>query len=169
MTRLLSALALAIVLSGCPENAILEIELDLPPANTMEQQFALTQMRRGDMNPFNEDWAGEDLPAIQLGAERQVDRISLVSDDDEVDVHIKVRFCSTDICSELADADAPERWYQLEHPFYLGHRTEWAERIEMVPAAKDTTPTVVERCLIRGCVEGFLRSYCRVDGRHLCE
>lgn len=169
MSARLSLLVSILCAAGCTQNAILEMAIDLPSVDEGVVLHAQPQMRVASMNPHAEEWRGEDLEAIELGSERIVDEISLVAEEDEVDVAVKVRFCTTPSCTSLDDADAPERWYLLEHPFYLGRRTEWAVRIEEVPAARDTSPLVVGRCDIRGCVEGDLSSYCRVDGRHLCE
>ena len=188
MSRLLAIVPLlAFVHAGCTENAVLEIELQLPPNPGPGTRFALTQMRRADMNPFDEQWAGQDLPAVELGTEALVDEISVVSDEDDLDMHVRVRFCISRTCGDLMDANAPERWFFLEHPFYLGHRTEWREgdmaraddpRIESIPDATDSCtadpmpgncPIMVGRCQIRGCVEGMIGNFCDMSDRHFCE
>jgi hypothetical protein len=81
---------------------------------------------------------------------------------------IKVRFCASPTCTSIGDDRAPECWYLLEHPFYVGEITAWRTSITSEAECAGTTQRV-ERCEIAGCVTGELSSYCRVDGRHLCE
>lgn len=156
---------------GGEDNAVLEMELTLPavPADA-PRPFAFVQVRRAEGFPFDATWlAGDDVPALRLMNTPSEDQISLLTEDDSIDVHVRVRFCASEDCSSLTDATAPEVRFALEHPFYLGQRTRWNETITNVPT--ETGPTTeVSRCLIRGCVQGpDATSYCRGDGTHLCE
>lgn len=172
-------LAAVVAVAGCSENAILELTVELPaqPVPT-GRRYALVQPRVHPDNPFPDEWRGEDLPAVELGLEPVVDHVSVVSDRGDVDLGVKIRFCLEPSCTALGeadggpgDADAPELWYLLEHPFYPGHRTFYEiTGIGGIPTGRPAAPTVVGRCDIRGCVEGEITDYCRMgDGRHLCE
>ncbi len=82
---------------------------------------------------------------------------------------MKVRFCVNPTCTDIADDMAPERWFALEHPFYLGERTSWTATISEVPSGRDTAPFIAPRCVIEGCADAELGSYCHPDDTHLCE
>lgn len=166
-----TALVLAASLSGCVQNAALELEITLPPGPASGPPvYALTQPR-SSTNPFTDDWLASDDPdAIELSPDGPtVDHISVLSHDDTIDLHLKVRFCSTPACSVIADDGAPEARYILDHPFYIGKRTYWTTTIDAIPTMTGA-PIEVDKCVIRGCIEGVLGSYCR-DGtdRHVCE
>lgn len=186
----------ALSVSGCVQNAVLEIEVELPERPVGEgaacvlpadcdvaaglacvegscapRAFVQIQPRDAADNPFEDDWVGGDLETVELLAgERIIDMVSVVTTNVDADVNVKVRFCTTRTCSALEDAMAPERRFQLQHPFYVGERTLWVADIPDVPASFDSVPTVIDRCDIRGCVGGGdLTDYCRLDGRHVCE
>lgn len=157
--------------SGCGENAILEMTLTMPAIDgSAPRRFAFIQVRRADTFPFSATWlAADDVPAVSLGDTAQEDAISVVTETDAVDVHVRVRFCVSDDCSQLTDASAPEAQFVLEHPFYLGERTRWSGAITEVPLTTED-PMMVDRCQIRGCVQGpDATSYCRSSGTHFCE
>lgn len=174
------AWALACVMlagSGCGENAILELTIDLPPAATIDgadRRFAIVQPRTSS-NPFTDEWPPGDLPPIELGADPIEDRVSVVTEDTSLDVHFKVRFCRTDDCTALGmggvpgDDVTPEVWYLLEHPFYAGKRTSFHIEIPTMPAAPPAEPEVVDRCDIEGCITGTSITFCTSDDRHVCE
>jgi hypothetical protein len=158
-------------LTGCVQNAALELELTLPPGPTAGAPvYALIQPRRST-DPFEDEWRASDDPeALELApGEPTLDHISVLSQDDTIDLHLKVRFCSTPTCSVIEDDGAPESRFSLEHPFYIGKRTFWSASIDAIPTMTGAV-TEVDKCVIRGCIEGILGSYCR-DGtdRHVCE
>ena len=162
-------LGLLVVASGCAQNAILELEIDLPQRPSDTPIFAFVQARRGDTHPFESDWGGDDLPAVELlPDQRHTTTMSLIADEDGFDAHLKVRFCGSPKCTDIADGRAPARWYRIEHPFYVGERTFWQVSIAAVPTTPDGALEEVDRCAIRGCIEGTLSSYCDAAGRHFC-
>lgn len=170
----LAALALAgfgLFASGCAQNAALELKILLPPAPTDGSQvFVLIQPRSAADNPFEDEWRGDDLEAIELvPGDTYPDHVSVMSTEDATDLNLKVRFCASPNCTDIEDDTAPELWYALGHPFYIGERTSWSTTISEIPTERDTAPEEVDRCQIEGCVDGPLSSYCRGDGRHLCE
>lgn len=167
----------ALLAAGCGQNAILELRIDLPPAATVdgvERRFAIVQPRTST-NPFADEWPAGDLPPIELGASATEDRVSVVTEDTSLDVHLKVRFCIADDCTALGtggmpgDDVSPEVWYLLEHPFYEGKRTSFHIVIPTIPAAAPAEPEEIDRCEIEGCITGSSTMYCTTDGRHVCE
>jgi hypothetical protein len=132
-------LALALFLAGCAENAVLELQVTLPPAPAPASEdddpwYAQVQVRRSSA-AFVEDgfWSGTDPRAIQLGESRQVDCISVVSHDDTVSLNVRVNFCRSPDCDSDDRARVPELRYSLEHPFYIGRHTYWHTTIDRVP------------------------------------
>jgi len=180
VTRAVALGILCAALSGCGQNAVLELTIDLPPLETgewcddpdyvgMAPRFAFVQPRASD-NPFSDEWPPDDLPPIELGTARIEDHVSVVTDDTSLDVHLKIRFCHGEACGVFCDATSPEHWFVLEHPFYEGHRTSYEIVINSIPTMRPAEPEVVERCRIRGCLTGTpLGSYCTMDGRHVCD
>jgi hypothetical protein len=181
---------------GCVDNAVLELTVTLPVRPTaMEgalcmsdadcptpgivcgeegtcaaRAFVLIQPRKAADNPFGDDWRGNDLDPVELSDEGPtVDEISVLTEDVDADLNIKVSFCTTPTCTAFADDPPPSLWYQLQHPFYRGKRTFHDIEIATIPEMRDTEADIVQMCDIRGCVDGELAMYCRTDGRHLCE
>ena len=206
MLRALTLLALA--LAGCTENAAFELSLDLPQSRSemvidemgnpvmVRREWAFVQVRTGADNPFEVDWDGRDLDAIQLDPMmRTADHISILSQDESVNLNVKIRFCVDVGCNGFEDTPAPAHWIAIEHPFYIGERTEFAPAapIDMPPMAPEMavcssdcddfacTPATsgcdvnfVDKCSVRGCVTGDpSASYCRGggsdDATHFCE
>jgi len=167
----LSALALGLFASGCAQNAALEIAIEMPfGPDDGSRVFVLVQPRKAADNPFADEWRGDDLDAVELiPGDTFVDNISVMSTDDTTDLNLKVRFCASPNCTAIEDDTAPELWFALQHPFYIGERTSWDVDILEIPEERDTAPEVIEKCQIKGCVDGPLSSYCRADLRHLCE
>jgi len=167
----LAALASGLFASGCAQNAALEIAIDLPAGpGDGSRVFVLVQPRKAADNPFEDEWRGDDLEAVELmDGESFTDNVSVMSTDDTTDLNLKVRFCASPNCTAIEDDTAPELWYALQHPFYIGERTSWDVEILAIPAERDTAPELIEKCDIKGCVDGPLSSYCRMDDRHLCE
>lgn len=159
------------LLAGCAETGVLELQLMLPPkpAGDTEPLFALVQVRRSAAHPFEVDWVGQDLTAVELGSTPILQQTSVIGRDPALDLHIKVRFCRAPSCDALVDASAPEVWLALEHPFYVGRRTAWATCIDAVPSARPLQPLTIDRCEIRGCTAGSSSTYCSSDGQHFCE
>jgi hypothetical protein len=162
-----------VVLGGCAKNAILELELQLPaePETSDGELFALTQVRRADEFPFAAEWRADQDPAgVPLGPEPVTDQLSVETEDETVDLHVRIRFCGDPRCTSLDDALAPELWLRIEQPFYIGQRTFWEFDVPAVPEGQPAEPVEVDKCEIRGCVEGDTSSsYCRLDGTHVCE
>lgn len=175
------AIAIAVALGGCTEpNAVLELHLALPPAPDAGPRHALVQARRADEVSFAvADWLDSDeLGSVALGDEPQVDHVSIETvGEDDFDLNVRVRWCESVGCSEPVDDPSMglQTCLRLEHPFYLGHGTEYrTEPLDIAAASMgpcgEGDVIVVDRCAIRGCAGGDdSPSFCRMDGRHLCE
>ena len=169
--RLAVALCLTLACAGCAQSAVLELQLMLP-MQAGSARFARVQVRRAEGHPFELEWLGQDVEAIELGAEPSRAQISVVSPDSQTDVHIKVRFCVSPSCDAFEDDMAPELWYRVERPFYLGRRTSWATCIDAIPTALPLTPIEVGRCEVRGCARSAgSTTNCGSmgTGAHFCE
>lgn len=160
----------ALVLQGCTLSAVLELEVVLPMAMPPTSPVFVQVQARKDVD-FNADWLGTgDLAPVELSATAiTTDRVSIVSDDELTDLRVKLSFCPTASCSDLASPPYGQAWFELQRPFYLGKQTRYTIEVAAVPTTTPTVPATVDRCDIEGCVEGELSSFCRADGRHLCE
>lgn len=166
-----SALAslVCFVLGACEsQNAILEVELGLPPLQD-ETLFAYLQLRPAENHPFDIKWEGEDLAGLGLEADPVTVNLSVISEDPPDLVHAKIRFCASASCTALQDDRAPELWFALEHPLYLGERTRWKQVLPQVPSETSAEAQTIDKCEIVGCVAGEASFYCRLDGTHFCE
>jgi len=158
LVRFGAVLALAVAgLGGCAQNAILELQIELPPNPPGETWFAQIQVRQAPasdpLSNFAINWmGGSDLRTVPLTTVSQWDCTSVESSDPTVSVHVKVRFCRAEDCLDLMDGDPPERLYSLETPFYIGSRTYHQIMVSNVPAC-----TTTDDCTAGGvgvCIEG---------------
>lgn len=179
-------LALASLASGCTRNAILELELELPPQPSGETpRYAVVQVA-SDAS-FDEAWDDVPLERRLLSAsctrpeptlpcpDRMLDPecsevISIVGGEDVLTkpLDVRVRFCVDPTCSAPVDASAPEQRVVIERAFYLGRYTQARVCIDEVPLTTDLNPERIERCDVR-CREGTSALQCRLDGTHFCE
>jgi hypothetical protein len=171
MTRAITFMVVvSAVLAGCTSSGVLELEILLPQVPAGTPAFVRVQARK-DVE-FTAEWLGTgDLEPIALSdAERVRDHVSIVSDDELIDLRIKLTYCETSSCSDVESMVYGEGWYELKRPFYLGKQTRYfLDAGTMMPSGEPAMPVMVDRCDIEGCVEGELSSFCRADGRHLCE
>ena len=152
----LNAVWVSLLMLGCSQNAVFELQIELPEAppddGTGEPWFALVQTRRASAWDFSleTEWgsSNDDVAATRLTDARQWDCISVVSAQQEetnaagdsvpLDLHVRVRFCRTPTCTSLElDRATPERWYRQHHPFYIGRRTYWRTEIDSVHQCPD--------------------------------
>lgn len=171
--RLLIALLVGSLASACARNGALEIELALPaqPAEA-PPLFAVLQLETGDES-FERAWVSSDAyPGVPLGDDVQSARYSVLSEDPELVVLVKVLFCRTETCSAIEDAPdrAPAVWYRLARSLYVGQRTWWRPAIEAVPEGPPNEPIAVGKCEIEGCIRASAETtFCRLSGAHFCE
>lgn len=149
----------ALFWAGCAENAVLELVIELPPApaddGTGLPWFGVVQIDRATEAAFTTRRESGDRGAqpLELGAVPQSDCISAETGDESMDVEIRVRFCREPDCLNFLDDDSPERYYRLEHPFYIGRRTFWSTQIDRVLECSTDTDCGVGRCVggVCGC------------------
>ncbi len=160
----------ALLIAGCAQNAILELQVQLPPNPPGETWFAQIQVRTAPttdpLSNFRINWMGNDLRTVPLTSVSQWDCVSVEGLDPSVSLHVKVRFCRAEDCLDLLDGDPPERLYSLETPFYIGSRTYHRIVVPAVPdcaSTEDCQPGVdgVPEQSIGVCIEG--RCACSVD------
>ena len=122
-------------------------------------------------NPFDAEmpWAGADPQPETLGTATTDYKTSLVTDDEETNVHGKFLFGDEVLCRGSTAQSAG--WLNLTHPFYGGRYTSYTFVIDAIPPDPpdaSSVPYDVEKCEIAGCIDGVTR-YCFDDGRHVCE
>lgn len=162
---------MALAFAGCARNAVLEIDVDLPPGAT--DRYAVVQFETGDV-AFDSVWRRPDEYAgTALTAERQTVSYSVISESADTHVRMKVSFCTTPDCSGIEDSidRVPAVWFDLPRSLYIGQRTRWTAVIDTLPIDPPTMPIAVDRCDIEGCIDatGSTTTFCRLDGRHYCE
>lgn len=167
--RRAAAAALALLVAGCADNAILEVDLELPATSASTPRYAFVQSLSASTIDFGGAWAGADATeGFLLTSAPSTQHVSFVTDGDAIGrpLGIRVRFCTDRVCGALADVDAPEARYVVDRAFYRGQRT----RLTLSPVP-ETAPTTTEigKCEVRGCSNGAAATYCFADGRHFCE
>lgn len=150
-------LAAFVLLAGCAQNAVLELQVEIPPAaSSADPVYAQVQVRRTDATGFDVSWTGDDPPGVALQQDASWVCTSVDSHDASIDLDVRVRFCQSPSCDALGDDTAPEVRYHLEHPFYIGRHTYWSAQIAAVPEC-----TTDADCLLGTCVAG--RCGCSTD------
>jgi len=165
------AILLGLFALGCVENAILELQIQLPAAPEADPLpwFVQLQIRDASGHPFDIPWMGDDGSAVELEAAPRWECISVTSNDDTLDLHVRVRFCRSDNCLDLADGSPPERLYSLEHPFYIGRRTYYQITVPGIPDCMTSADCMADAEGV--CIEGNCN--CNTDADcdtgHRCE
>lgn len=163
-------LAVAVVwLCACAdplENAILEVDLVLPPNSTRaEPLYAVVQAEPGNPD-FFVPWTAE--PAtFEMPREESAVRFSLVSELAHPAIGVKIRYCEDPRCAIAIDDRAPEVHVRIERPFYLREYSSIALRFTDIPPAFETLD--VGKCRIRACTEDERPTYCDATDVHVCE
>lgn len=165
--------------AGCTENAILEVEMDLPYDGAQERRFAVVQAVDGERFPsFDEPWFAQtesfDLadreacarepsttPSCNVRFHVATDRAPLRA------LHVRIRFCESPACATDEPDLVPELRYHIERPLHRGQVTRWTPSagpfvaprdVARVPArqpvARAPVELVVCACEIAGCWEG---------------
>lgn len=172
--RTLYPVALALLTIACARNAALEIELTVPaqPAGS-PQRYAVVQFET-DAEPFESVWqSNADHPGAELTGEPQLIHYTVLSENPDSVVQMKVLFCQTPTCTAIEDAPdrTPAVWYSLERSLYIGARTRWRPVIQAIPSDPPTAPVEVGKCEIEGCIHGGApgSTFCRLSGEHYCE
>jgi hypothetical protein len=166
MSRWLVAIA---CLSGCAdplENAILEVDLELPPNTTpVEPLHAVVQAEPGPPD-FLEPWAAEPA-SFTMERAPSAARFSVVSETAHAAIGIKVRFCEDLRCGLASDARAPEVHVRVEQPFHLREYSAIALALADIPPAFETL--AVGKCEVRACTEDERPTYCDARDVHVCD
>lgn len=157
----------AVLLAGCADNAVLELDLGLPPESFDGiNRFAFVQARSG-LEPFDEPWGGTDpVDGFRLGLEPHREELSIVAEEGAIaePLRIKIRYCFASRCTALSDAEAPQAEIEIERAFYEASRTFLTLDVTGMDEA-----IAIEKCRVRGCIGGSVSTFCRGDGTHFCE
>lgn len=152
-------LALALLASGCARNALLELEVQLPPGIDHAELRVLS-----DPPPSYDDPEWDAVTPEALDEVGEVARVQVLAEGPAIEAPLaaRVRLCGATPCDSTAEVRV-----EIERPFYVGHETRVTVAIPAVPLAFDTY--VVDRCAVRGCLGGDTLEFCRDDGTHYCE
>ena len=171
-TRLPIAVALTCLLSsGCAQNAILEVTVDMPAADP-SRTYLVVRALSGEAD-FSNDWQQSQIAGIPLNTtEANIVEIGIEGSGDDLlrVLNVKLRFCVHPECQAVPDdGDSPEVWLTFERAFYQGEYTGYQLSLMPPPTTAPSTPTIVGKCEIFGCVEGSSPTgYCADDVHH-CE
>ncbi|MEZ4253297.1 MAG: hypothetical protein R3B99_34245 [Polyangiales bacterium] len=165
----------ALVALGCASpNAILEVELTLPPVfddgTSTPQRFASVVARRGT-GEFDLLWStSATTEGFRLDDETTTVQTASVVSEEAFDepLSLKVVFCATTPCR---DGEGVSHWFEVERAFYPGEVTKVRLDVSADPTSGSTAPATVARCRVEGCGTGDPTSpsgFC-FGGRHFCE
>lgn len=162
-------LLLALGLSACAQNAILEITFLVPPpadtgvagANVAVLDFRASSSTTPPIG-LGSDVGTATLPLV--GAPMQT--VSVVSSGDDIatPLWIGVTYCPE--ASGCLNADGQHAWLRYERAFYVG---EYTEHVVALPPSGEVTE--VPACAVWGCLEGVRppEGACNMDGVHACQ
>ena len=179
LSRLLLVALLAPVLGSCADDAILELELLLPPIPADFRGYAYLETLSADhvdASDFEREWAGGAIEdGFTLGSMGSTEDVSVVATGPSIArmLGVRVRFCFDSRCAAPQDRAVPReaRWI-FERAFYGARRVHYRLAIDAVPDAEPGAPVMVSRCQIgHGCRGGSSitdPSFC-VGERHDCE
>ncbi len=170
-TRFPMAVALTCLLSsGCAQNAILEITIDMPAADPLRPNLVV-QALSGEAD-FSNDWPQSQLTGIPLDTtEANLVEVGIEGSGDDLlrELNVRLRFCEDPECHAIADGDPPEVWLTFERAFYQAEYTSYEVSLMPPPTMAPSSPTVIGKCAVFGCVEGSSETgYCIGDVHH-CE
>ncbi len=191
------------------ERAVLEVGLQLTspltealssagPRDEATHSFLFVQFRPASSAwPFEDAWPADPrdplpVPLYDLeGCQEVVDGMcrvafSVLSATEVTGLRVKVRLCGGPSAEQARCQEQDEtfetlaRYFEIDHPFYLGQRTWWGttiERFEGPLPAEEISPQRVDRCEVAGCTEeagwpwsDSSSNYCSTsNGRHFCE
>lgn len=168
-------------IAGCAEqNAILELEIDLPAPPDEGVWAVRIQARPSPLFSFEEDVAWGEMSDVEttFSSTSEPLRISIDAPPERFSSNLLVRaiFCNA---SECQTDTRRRRQLNIETPFYEGKRTRYTWEINSVPDEMETTTEVISRCRVGGCIAedqgNQIDSYCRIlsdgmtQGAHYCE
>lgn len=172
--------AAALMLTGCAQNAILEVELDLPASNAAaaDVRYVVVQGRSGEVD-FATEWAGGGIAGgLELAPASQTVVVGIEADDsNEITdpLSLRIRYCRDETCTDPGDDDVQEVRVRIARAFYQGEYTELAKDLITLPPVMACTscpvegPIDIEKCDVRGCREGDTAYNCTGDDVHFCE
>lgn len=182
-------LLLTLLLAGCGQNAVLELELTfvIPASGSCGRAWYRVQTlfaaETGDLDCAftGAAWDGAPTTSSRLLLPRGEPfalQTSIVGEGAEQrePLCVRVAYCATEDCTAVADNDGedggPTAWtgFRIERAFYAGERTRLALAFRAATCGPDTLPPV-GKCEVaaEGCASGELFDWCREDGRHYCE
>ncbi len=165
----------ALLCSACAQNAVLDLDVELPAAGTLAGSTpieAVTVQLDSDTADFDSDWAaGLPRQTVSLDATRTTLQLSVLAQPDHVErsLALRVYYCTSLAACEATPVEAQaELRVVMPRAFYRGVATRY--RLVASSPPDGTTPGVLEvdPCDVAGCRDGEMASWCE-GGVHLCD
>lgn len=163
-----------VILLGCADNALLDVEIDLPPAADV---VAVVEARPASSYDFDATWAPTDAyPAARFpldAAATSLAAVSILAETPTQNVLLQVRFCNHGVCDDAS----PTLCYSLDRPFHQGRRSRYRDMVTTIPSAVPVggvcslPPRLIDRCEI-GCAanDDWLSGSWFCEGQeHVCD
>ena len=173
LTVLSRSLLLATLASGCANNAIFELTLHTPPAESGRVYAVVEALPDGA--DFGDDWQQSQIGGIPLNEMEDnvfVPSFEASGDDIATPLLVKLRFCVGPRCQDIADgSNAPEVQFTFERAFYKGRYTTYEYDLTAIPPTGVPLEVPVGKCAIvgEGCREGASMNNCVRGDVHFCE
>lgn len=186
------ALAAAPWVAACARNAVLDLDVVIPPQASPPdlRRHAFVEVGTG-LNDFADQVLGlegaRDVDVTTLDGSRAPLAFSIVAGDPSTELRVRVRYCRAERCSDPSDmrnfddGTEPGLGWVFERAFYVGERTSASITVPaLAPGIETGVPTTVCRCAVIGCaVVPPGTSSCRMTtmtlppcdptARHFCE
>lgn len=150
MSRL--AIAFALFLAGCADNAILELELTLPSVTVAcgaGSAAVEARIPREGGCFFDQEWLDGDRAVLPIDTSESTHVISVVATGEDVTRPLcaRVRGCRTDECPPPEITVGARAEIEIERAFYLGRYTELAlGPIDLCASSTTIVPPCEVRC-----------------------
>lgn len=171
VSTVLRVACVALALSGCARNAMLELDVVVPEqAIVDDRRYAYIEVSSGvsdfDETPFSIQGA----VSVDLPEGGRTVPFAVLTGDETTEVRVLVRYCHDATCGDpdldvrpFLDGLVPGYRYAFERAFYIGAVTSYTLDVAALGATPEsTTVSNVCRCEIAGCATTLPGgSYCR--------
>lgn len=147
-----SVIALALVVGGCADNAILELELTLPSVTVAcgaGSAAVEARIPREGGCFFDQEWLDGDRAVLPIDTSESTHEISVVATGEDVTrtLCVRVRGCRADECPPPEITVGARADIEIERAFYLGRYTELAlGPIDLCASSTTIVPPCEVRC-----------------------
>lgn len=163
-------LATLLLATGCARNAMLELDVVVPPQTVADRPFAYIEVS-SDISSFDESPFSIQGTANLDVMDGGTAPFAVLTGDESTEVRVRVRYCRSASCSDIDDVRAfeegtePGLFYSFERAFYIGAVTSYTLEVGPLSAEQPLAMTSVSticRCQVAGCATTLPGgSYCR--------